>query len=198
MKLLLGLITSLMATSAVAQNASEYEHHGLYPSFDKNGMLNYTVASKRNFYVKNCVTVSKEPMDRTCDVRVGNFREEIDWGVAIIRETVWSGGHDMKMTWLFEAGDRAAVIKALDGQFGPMPKEIARRDTWCAFQGVFTLESASEGILVRFVERMSEGREWMNDICGHQIATTAQQGALAYGLYRAEVRSIIAGSRVGH
>lgn len=197
MKLLFGIIAGLIASSAAAQDARKYEHDGLYPSFDKNGMLNYTVESKRNFYVKNCVTISREPLDRTCDVRVGNFREEIDWNVPIIRETVWSDGRDMKMTWLFGAGDRAAVVAALNGQFGPMPKEIARPDTWCAFQGVFTLETAPEGVRVRFVERMSEGRDWLNGICGQQIATRAQQDALVYGLYRAEVRSIIAGSRVG-
>ncbi len=196
MKLLLGLIAGLMATSAAAQDARKYEHDGLYPRFDKNGMMNTTVELKRNFYVKNCVTVSKEPIDRTCDVRVGNFREEIDWKAPIIRETVWSGGRDMKMTWLFAAADREAVAAALDTTFGPLPAEIARPNTWCAFQGVFQLENMPEGVLVRFTERMNEGHEWQQSMCGNQIATRAQTDALEQALFGAEVNAIVTRHRV--
>lgn len=196
MKLILGLFAGLIATSASAQNASQYQHDGLYPEFRKNSMTNVDVQFKRNFYMKNCVTVSKEPIDRTCDVRVGNFREEIGWKVPIIRETVWSGGRDMKMTWLFAAGDRQAVAAALDATFGPMPREIARPDTWCAFQGVFQLESVPDGVLVRFTERMSEGIAWQESICGKQIATDAQKFEKEWDLIRAQGRAARAVDRL--
>lgn len=201
MKMLTGLIVGLLvSTSAVAQDASGYQHDGLYPDFRRNSITNVDVEFKRNFYLKNCVTVSKEPIDRICDVRVGNFEEEIPWKAPIKRETIWSGGRDVKMTWLFAAADRPLLVAALDEAFGPMPAEIARPNTWCSFSGLFTLAEAPEGVIVRFDEAMSESdkRQHLNSVCGQQIATDSQKFEKEWDVVRARGQAIRAVGRLGY
>lgn len=188
------------AAQIAAEKARFYQVEGLYPDFSTNGLLSSHVALKQDFYVRKCVTVSKEPLDRTCEVR-SNVREEILWRARPLLTTVHVAGNDLTdMTWTFAAQDRSTVVKALDDTFGPLPDPLAAANprTWCAFQGVFTLEEGAESLTVRFRDglRSVAARDWQNGICGEQNATDDEKLEKEFDVIGARVRAARAVNRL--